>query len=131
MVTGKMKKRHTRLREMLLEKKRAMWNELRDELFRNTGESLHSQFEISLDPAEHGLIDLLEDTGLTVADIRQQELTAMDEATGRLEQGTYGICEKCGREIPEERLRVMPFARYCLEDQEKQEGPTYPPTAKL
>jgi DnaK suppressor protein len=131
MATGKMNKRHTRLREMLLEKKRLLWNELREELFRNTGEELHSQFDISLDPAEQGLIDLLADTGLTVADIRRQELTAMDEAMGRLEQGTYGICEACGREIPEERLLVVPFARYCREDQEKQEGPTYPPTAKL
>jgi DnaK suppressor protein len=131
MATGKMNKRHARLREMLLKKKRATWNELRDELFRNMGEELHSQFEISLDPAEQGLIDLLADTGLTVADIRRQELTAMDEAMGRLERGTYGICEECGREIPEERLRVVPFARYCLEDQEKQEGPTYPPTTKM
>lgn len=131
MGTGKMNKRHTRLREMLLEKKRIMWNELREELFRNTGEGLHSQFEISLDPAEQGLIDLLEDTGLTLADIRRQELTAMDEAMGRLEQGTYGVCEACGREIPEDRLRVVPFARYCREDQEKQEGLTYPPAAKL
>jgi len=131
MATGKMDKRQARLREMLLEKKRVLWNELRDELFQNTGEELHSQFEIPLDPAEQGLIDLLADTGLTVADIRRQELTAMDEALGRLEGGTYGICEECGLEIPEERLRVMPFARYCREDQEKQEGPTYPPRAKF
>jgi DnaK suppressor protein len=131
MATGKKNKRQARLREMLLEKKRAMWNELRDELFQNTGEELHSQFELPLDPAEQGLIDLLMDTGLTVADIRRQELTAMDEAMGRVERGTYGICDACGRVIPEERLRVMPFARYCREDQEKQEGPTYPPGAKF
>ncbi|MGD0845927.1 MAG: TraR/DksA C4-type zinc finger protein [Geobacteraceae bacterium] len=131
MATGKMNKRQTRLREMLLEKKRAMWNELRDALFQNTGEELHSQFEFPLDPAEQGLIDLLADTGLTVADIRRQELTAMDEAMGRVERGTYGICDACGRVIPEERLRVMPFARYCREDQEKEEGPVYPPGAKF
>ena len=131
MATGKMNKRQSRLREMLLEKKRAMWNELRDALFQNTGEELHSQFEFPLDPAEQGLIDLLADTGLTVADIRRQELTAMDEAMGRVERGTYGICDACGRVIPEERLRVMPFARYCREDQEKQEGPIYPPGAKF
>jgi len=71
------------------------------------------------------------DTGLTVADIRRQELTAMDEAMGRVERGTYGICDACGRVIPEERLRVMPFTRYCREDQEKQEGPAYPPGAKF
>lgn len=131
MAKERMNKRQKRLREMLLEKKRAMWNELRGELFQNTGEALHSQFELPLDPAEQGLIDLLTDTGLSVADIRRQELTAMDEAMGRLERGGYGICEACGREIPEERLRVMPFARYCRDDQEKQEGPAYPPKMKI
>ena len=131
MATGKMNKRQARLRDILMEKKRAMWNELRDELFQLMGEELHSQFEISLDPAERGLVDLLADTGLKVADIRRQELTAMDEAMGRLEQGTYGVCEAGGREIPEERLRVMPTARYCREDQEKQEGPAFLPAAKF
>ena len=131
MATGNMNKREARLRDILLEKKRAMWNELRDDLFQNTGEELHSQFEISLDPAERGLVDLLSDTGLKVADIRRQELTAIDEAMGRLEQGTYGICEACGRDIPEDRLKVMPTARYCREDQEEQEGPVYLPKAKI
>ena len=50
---------------------------------------------------------------------------------GRVERGTYGICDACGRVIPEERLRVMPFTRYCREDQEKQEGPAYPTGAKF
>lgn len=126
-----MNKRQMRLRDILLEKKRLMWNELREELFRNIGEGLHSQFEIALDPPEQGLIGVLEDTGLKVADIRRQQLTAMDEAIGKLEQGTYGICEACGKEIPEERLRVMPFARYCLKDQQKQEEPAYPPGVKF
>ncbi len=131
MTKERMNKRQKRLREMLLGKKRAMWNELRGELFQNTGEGLHSQFELPLDPAEQGLIGLLADTGLSVADIRRQELTAMDEAMGRLERGDYGICEACGREISEERLQVMPFARYCRDDQEKQEGPAYPPRTKI
>jgi RNA polymerase-binding transcription factor len=123
--------RQEQLRVMLLEKKREIWNEVRNELFRDTGEELQSQFELALDPAERGLVNLLEDTGLKVTDIRRQELTAMDEALGRLEQGTYGRCEECGREIPEDRLRVMPFARYCLIDQQKHEGPSYPPGVTL
>jgi RNA polymerase-binding transcription factor len=131
MEAGKMNERQTKFRKLLLEKKRAMWNELHDELFKKNGEELHSQFDMALDPADQGLIDLLEDTGLNIADIRRQELTAMDEAMGRLEQGTYGICEECGEGIPEERLRVIPFARYCVKDQAKREGPSYPPGLTL
>ncbi len=32
----------------------------------------------------------------------------------RLEQGTYGKCERCGREIPFERLEALPTARLCV-----------------
>jgi DnaK suppressor protein len=131
MATGKMNERQTRLRELLLEKKRSLWNELRNELFRDTEEGLHDQMALALDPAEKGLVSVLEDTGLKVADIRRQELTSMDEAMGRLERGTYGICEECGEDIPEERLRVMPFARYCVKDQGQKEGPSYPPGVTL
>ena len=125
MATDKMNKRQERLRDILLEKKRAMWNELRDDLFQNTGEELHSQFEISLDPAEQGLVDLLSDTGLKVADIRRQELTAIDEAMGRLEQGTYGICEITGKPIAKERLLAVPFTRYSADAQKELEKNRY------
>src|SRR5512142_2641719 len=103
---AKSKERQARLRAMLLENKRRMWNELREELFRKNGEELQSQFEIPQDPADTGLIALIEDTGLAVADIRRQELTRMDEAMNRLERGTYGTCEECGVEINEKRLAV-------------------------
>jgi DnaK suppressor protein len=127
MSAPRMNDRETRLREILLETKRKLWYELRSELFQESAEGMQSQFELALDPAERGLIDLLEDTGLQIADIRRQELTALDEATGRLEQGTYGVCEECGKDIPQSRLRVMPFARYCVDDQKKEEGPSRPP----
>lgn len=125
------KERESRLRAMLLENKRRMWNELREELFRTTGEELHTQFEIAQDPADTGLIALLEDTGLAVADIRRQELTRMDEAMNRLERGTYGLCEECGTEIDEKRLSVSPLALYCIDCQKRREGPPYPPGVKM
>lgn len=36
------------------------------------------------------------------------------EALRKLEQGTYGLCENCGRQINPERLEAMPQARLCL-----------------
>jgi len=35
-------------------------------------------------------------------------------ALEKIEKGKYGICEKCGKEIPEERLKVSPESRLCL-----------------
>ncbi|HEY6874672.1 MAG TPA: TraR/DksA C4-type zinc finger protein [Geobacteraceae bacterium] len=128
---AKNSERQARLRAILMEKKRTLWNDLREEIFRKAGEELHTQFEIAQDPADTGLIALLEDTGLAVADIRRQELTGMDEAMGRLEQGTYGICEECGVEIDEKRLAVAPLAPYCIDCQKRREGPSYGPGVKM
>jgi len=119
--------RQERLRRMFMEQKRERWNVLREEIFHKLGEDNARQFEIALDGGDASVVDLLEDTGLTVSSIRLEELTEMEEAERKIEQGTYGDCEACGEAIPEERLRVMPFALYCVDCQERREAPVYPP----
>jgi DnaK suppressor protein len=47
----------------------------------------------------------------------QQTLQQIDRALAKIEDGTYGICERCGREIGEERLRARPWALLCIDDQ--------------
>lgn len=42
----------------------------------------------------------------------------IEEALMRIENKTYGICEKCKGEIPIERLEILPFARFCIKCQE-------------
>jgi len=41
-------------------------------------------------------------------------LDEIDAAEERLTEGRYGACETCGRRIPVERLRALPFARRCV-----------------
>ena len=47
----------------------------------------------------------------------QQTLEQIDRAIAKLDDGTYGTCERCGREIGEERLRARPWALLCIDDQ--------------
>jgi len=47
----------------------------------------------------------------------QQTLAQIDRALARLEDGTYGTCERCGKPIAEERLRARPWATLCIDDQ--------------
>lgn len=123
--------RRARLAELLLAEKRRLWNELRRELFDQVGGALHSQYELPQDVGEQGLIDLMEDVSLAITDIRRQELTRMDEAMGRLQRGEYGLCEECGAEIDEERLRVSPYVPCCITCQERREGPRSGPGVTL
>jgi RNA polymerase-binding protein DksA len=51
----------------------------------------------------------------------EAQLHEVDAALARLDAGTYGFCEICGKPIGDERLEAMPAARYCLEDQARAE----------
>lgn len=60
---------------------------------------------------------LWEDADIRDADLDQLvgELDEIDDALRRLDLGTYGICARCGREIPQARLEVMPIAVACVD----------------
>jgi DnaK suppressor protein len=65
--------------------------------------------------------------GLLLGDREREKLRNIDEALLKIEEGEYGICEECEEEIPIGRLKVMPFARYCVKckaDIEKQQAQT-------
>ncbi|NPB04848.1 MAG: TraR/DksA family transcriptional regulator [Aquificae bacterium] len=48
-------------------------------------------------------------------------LREIDYALEKIKNGTYGICEGCGVEIPEERLCAIPWTRYCAKCAEEYE----------
>ena len=56
---------------------------------------------------------------MILTDREKKKLNQIDDAIDRIDEGTYGMCEECGVKIPKGRLKVMPFAKYCVECQEK------------
>jgi len=44
-------------------------------------------------------------------------LRGVDLALRKIEEGSFGDCERCGEAIAEKRLDAVPFARYCIECQ--------------
>jgi DnaK suppressor protein len=124
------RERKSRIKQILLDEKRRLWNELRSDLFSGQ-DKLHTQFDIPQDVGDMSIIDVLADTGLAVTNIMREKLSRMDAAERKLAEGSYGICDDCGEEIDEERLHVQPYAICCVKCQEKREGPSYPPGAKM
>jgi DnaK suppressor protein len=49
----------------------------------------------------------------------QQTLDAIKNALRKIDDGTFGTCEVCGKPIGEGRLNAMPWARLCIDDQRK------------
>jgi RNA polymerase-binding transcription factor DksA len=57
--------------------------------------------------AERGEVDALVGT-------LRDTLSDVDDALAKIDAGTYGICERCGKPIGDARLEAMPAARLCI-----------------
>ncbi len=58
---------------------------------------------------------------MILTDREKRKLHQIDDALDRIDEGTYGQCDDCGVKIPKARLKVLPFAKFCVECQEKNE----------
>jgi len=65
--------------------------------------------------AETAAATLNREIDLTLQDNARAALAQIDRALHKLEEGTYGLCDKCGKSIGEGRLSVAPFATLCVE----------------
>src|SRR5699024_5655249 len=70
----------------------------------------------------------------------EKELLDINYALNAIEKGTYGVCEKCGKDIPIDRLEAIPTTTYCKEHSPTQivstnrpieEGVLMPPFGKF
>ena len=111
--------RSVTLRKIMLEKRVKLMKEIQDQLGQSLTEEQQRRFESAMDSGDQALLDLEREMGISLQEKRNRERQMIDEALVSLEEGTYGICVECGTEISEKRLAVMPFARLCVECQEK------------
>ncbi|CAN5269319.1 hypothetical protein BH18ACT5_BH18ACT5_03230 [soil metagenome] len=72
--------------------------------------------ERSPDPgsAEAGSMNFEFEKELSLGQNTVDLLRKVERALGRVEEGTYGICESCGNQIPVARLEVLPYATECV-----------------
>jgi RNA polymerase-binding transcription factor DksA len=74
--------------------------------------SAHAQHQADL-----GTETFNRERDLSILEHIEAELSDVEHALRRLDEGTYGNCEACGRPISADRLEAMPAARFCLDDQ--------------
>lgn len=64
------------------------------------------------DPADLSLMDVNKELALRLGDRESKLVADIDQALLRIEEGSYGICARCGKVIEERRLEAVPTARY-------------------
>ncbi len=110
-----------KIREELTEMQHRLLQELRQRLGNIGNVSSHT-------PAE--LLDLISDSeadymSAISAEAGSETVREIHEALEKLSEGTYGVCDDCGEDISERRLKARPFATLCIRCKEEEERRRY------
>ncbi len=74
------------------------------------------------DPTDRANLETDRNFELRIRDRERKLILKIKEALARIEGGTFGICEECGEEISEERLKARPVTTLCIECKTKAEA---------
>lgn len=105
------------LKEMLVDRRRKMQLDV-EERVRDGRADRTNEVRDMVDLCDVGIE---EELSFALLQMRTQTLAQVDAALVRLEAGRYGTCVGCGAEIPEGRLRALPFAVRCRTCEERLE----------
>jgi len=78
--------------------------------------------ELFPDQTDRATLEYNRNLTLRIRDSERKLITKIDEALGRIDDGTYGVCEECGGPIGVERLKARPVTTLCIECKSSQEA---------
>ena len=113
--------RYSDLKKMLDERRREILSEVQGRIRDQREADAWGKVHEVLDAGESSEADIQEDLEFALIQMKAETLTKINDALGRLEEGTYGYCSDCGGEISEQRLRALPFAVRCKPCEEARE----------
>ena len=88
----------------------------------STVKDMSGKEELFPDPVDRASLESDRNFLLRIRDRERKLIVKVKKALDRVENGTFGICEGCGEEISEERLKVRPVTTFCINCKEEQEN---------
>lgn len=82
-------------------------------------QTLQGEVDMDVEEADPDIIE--REKSATLLEALESKLADVEHALKIIEAGQYGICERCGAEIPQERLEVKPEATLCIKCQSEVE----------
>jgi len=114
---------------MLSEKKKKMFRKLLmerlDDLLKEANRTVSGMTDQGgnfPDPTDRATLESDRNFTLRIRDRERKLIAKINEALDRLDDGTFGICEECGEEISEARLKARPVTTLCIDCKKKQEN---------
>ncbi len=116
-----MSKKQQKIREELTKLQQKLLRELQQRLGNIGHVSSHTPAEL-LDLISDGEADYM---SAISAEAGSETVREIQEALDKLSEGTYGVCDSCGGDIGERRLKARPFATLCIRCKEEEERRRY------
>jgi len=100
-------------------------NQWRQELDEGLNQTLHSMHEGDQgsfpDPTDQASMETDRNFDLRIRDRERKLIKKIDQALGRIKDGSFGNCEGCGGDISVKRLQARPVTTYCIDCKTAQE----------
>ena len=90
--------------------------ELEESSFSTPQSDISGEVAFDEEPADSGTATFERERDLSLENNIRDLLEKIDKALKRMDDGTYGICERCGKPIEKARLKALPYVDLCIKD---------------
>lgn len=91
-------------------------NEIETSTFSQAQSDLSGEMAFDDEYADAGTATFERERDLSLENNVRDLLQKIEKALSRMDEGTYGICERCGKPIEKARLKALPYANLCIAD---------------
>jgi DnaK suppressor protein len=112
------------LKQRLLEERRdlqAQYKELEESSFSANQSEMTGEMGFDEEYADAGTATFERERDLSLVNNLRDLMERIDKALAKIEEGTYGLCDRCGKPIEKARIKALPYANLCLKDKQAEE----------
>jgi DnaK suppressor protein len=99
----------------------AQYTELEESTFATNQSELTGEMGFDEEYADAGTATFERERDLSLVNNLRDLMERIDKALAKMGDGTYGLCDRCGRPIEKLRLKALPYANLCLKDKQAEE----------
>jgi DnaK suppressor protein len=114
------------LRESLLKEQqelRSQLAELESSTFADSQSEITGETAFDEEYADSGTATFERERDLSLENNIRDLLEKIEKALARMDEGTFGLCERCGKPIEKARIKALPYASLCIKDKQTETRP--------
>lgn len=101
----------------------AQLNEFEETSFSASQSDLSGEVAFGEEYADAGSATFERERDLSIENNVRDLLQKIEKALGRIDAGTFGVCERCGKGIEKARIKALPYASLCIKDAQAEARP--------